>query len=60
MCTHPKTDAEVAYKYKRVISALDPKIENHMLMRISILENEVRGRGEKPEDDPITLITEAV
>jgi len=60
VCTHPKTDAEVAYKYKRVISALDPKIENHMLMRISILENEVRGRGEKPEDDPITLITEAV
>ena len=31
-----------------------------MLMRISILENEVHGRGEKPEDDPITLITEAV
>jgi hypothetical protein len=59
VCTHPKTDAEVAYKYKRVISALDPKIENQMLMRISILENEVRGRGEKPEDDPITLITEA-
>ena len=59
VCTHPKTDAEVAYKYKRVISALDPKIENQMLMRISILENEVRGRGEKPEDDPITLVTEA-
>ena len=59
VCTHPKTDAEVTYKYKRVISALDPKIENQMLMRISILENEVRGRGEKPEDDPITLVTEA-
>ena len=59
MCKHPKEDAEVAYKYKRVISAIDPKIENKLLQRIMLLENDARGRGEDPNDDPITLITEA-
>ena len=59
MCKHPKEDAEVAYKYKRVISAIDPKIENKLLQRIMLLENDARGRNEDPNDDPITLITEA-
>ena len=59
VCKHPKEDAEVAYKYKRVISAIDPKIENKLLQRIMLLENDARGRGEDPNDDPITLITEA-
>ena len=59
MCKHPKEDAEIAYKYKRVISAIDPKIENKLLQRIMLLENDMRGRGEDPNDDPITLITEA-
>ena len=59
VCKHPKEDAEVAYKYKRVISGIDPKIENKLLQRIMLLENDARGRGEDPNDDPITLITEA-
>ena len=59
VCKHPKTEAEIAYKYRRVIAALDPRIEHRLDTRISMIESEMRSRGEKPEDHPIDLITEA-
>ena len=59
VCKHPKSDDEIAHKYKKLIASLDPKIELRLDGRISILESQMRGRGEKPEDAPIDLITEA-
>ena len=50
---------ELAHKYKKLVASLDPKIEMRLDGRIAIIESQMRGRGEKPEDTPIELITEA-
>ena len=56
---HKIDSASLAHQYKRLIVSLSPAIEQKILLRIALIENQYRARGEDPMADPVGVVNEA-